>query len=112
MTIATALRASLLFACASAAAQKDASTIFACNVKAISVAERHRYNELARRVHQAMRDRTEISNGYSFCRCEAASRRRVSQALKMMVLSSFPMARLLTGVIPRPVWIARDEARI
>jgi hypothetical protein len=56
----------LLFECVSAAAQKDASTVFACNLKAISAAERPRYNELVKRVREAMRDRTEISNGYAF----------------------------------------------
>jgi hypothetical protein len=66
MTIATALRATLFCVCVSAAAQKDASTIFACNLKAISAAERPRYNELVKRVRQAMRDRTEISDGYAF----------------------------------------------
>jgi len=63
MTIATVLRASLFCVCVSAAAQKDASTVFACNLKAISAAERPRYNELVKRVREAMRDRTEISNG-------------------------------------------------
>jgi hypothetical protein len=65
MTIATALRASLFCVCVSAAAQKDASTVFACNLKAISAAERPRYNELVKRVREAMRDRTEMPNGYS-----------------------------------------------
>ena len=66
MTIATALRASLFCVCVSAAAQKDASTVFACNLKAISATERPRYIELVKRVREAMRDRTEISNGYAF----------------------------------------------
>jgi hypothetical protein len=66
MTIATALRASLFCVCVSAAAQKDASTVFACNLKAISAAERPRYNELVKRVREAMRDRTEMPNGYAF----------------------------------------------
>ena len=66
MTIATALRASLFCVCVSAAAQKDPSTVFACNLKAISATERPRYIELVKRVREAMRDRTEISNGYAF----------------------------------------------
>jgi hypothetical protein len=66
MTIATLLRASLFCLCMSAAAQKNPSTVFACNLKAISAAERPRYNELVERVREAMRDRTEISNGYAF----------------------------------------------
>jgi len=40
--------------------------VFACNLKAISAAERPRYNELVKRVRDAMRDRTETSNGYAF----------------------------------------------
>jgi hypothetical protein len=66
MTIATALRASLLCVCVGAAAKKDASTVFACNLKAISAAERPRYNKLVKRVREAVRDRTEMSNGYAF----------------------------------------------
>jgi hypothetical protein len=65
MTIATGLRASL-FWCMSAATQKDASTVFACNPKAISAVERPRYNELVKRLREAMRDRREIFNGYAF----------------------------------------------
>jgi hypothetical protein len=65
MTIAIALRASLLCVCA-AAQKKDPSMVFACNLKAISAAERPRYNELVKRVRDAMRDRTETSNGYAF----------------------------------------------
>jgi hypothetical protein len=67
MTIAIALRASLFCLCVCAAAQKkDPSTVFSCNLKAISAAERPRYNELVKRVRDAMRDRTEMSNGYAF----------------------------------------------
>lgn len=65
MTIATALCASLVCVCVSAA-QKEASTVLACNLKAISAVERPRYNQLVKRVLEAMRDRTEISNGYAF----------------------------------------------
>jgi hypothetical protein len=49
-----------------AAAQKDAAPVFACNLKAISVADRRRYNELVKRVRAAIRERSEISNGYDF----------------------------------------------
>lgn len=49
-----------------AAAQKDAAPVFACNLKAISAADRPRYNDLVKRVRSAIRDRTEISNGYVF----------------------------------------------
>lgn len=66
MTIGTALLASVFWVCMGATVQKDASTVFACNLKAISAAERPRYNELVKRVREAMRDRTEIANGYAF----------------------------------------------
>ena len=49
-----------------AAADKDAKPVFACNLKAISAAERPRYNELVKRIRAAIRDRSEISNGYAF----------------------------------------------
>jgi hypothetical protein len=67
MTPATAaFYASLVSGCASAAAQKNASTALVCNLKAISAVERPRYNQLVKRVREAIRDRTEISNGYAF----------------------------------------------
>ncbi len=47
-------------------AQGDARPAFACNLKAITAAERPRYKELVRRVRAAMRDRREISDGYAF----------------------------------------------
>src|SRR3954452_10565901 len=67
MTTATALCASLLCLCMCAAAdEKTAAPVFACNLKAISAAERPRYNELVKRIRTAIRDRTEIANGYAF----------------------------------------------
>ena len=65
MKIAIPLLASLYCLCVSAA-QNDTSTVFACNLTAISSAERPRYNELMKRVRHAIRDRREISNGYAF----------------------------------------------
>ncbi len=65
MTIATALCASLLCVCM-CAAQKDAAPVFACNLKAISAADRPRYSELVKRVRSAILNRREISNGYAF----------------------------------------------
>ena len=64
MTIATALLATLF--CLGAAAQNDASTVFACNLKAIGAADRPRYNELVMRLREALQCRTEISDGYAF----------------------------------------------
>ena len=49
-----------------AAAQKDAAPVFACNLKAIGAAERPRYSDLVKRIRAAMRERSEISNGYAF----------------------------------------------
>jgi hypothetical protein len=66
MTIATALFASLVCLCVCAAAQKDTSTVLACNLKAIDAAERPRYSELVKPVREAVRDRTELSDGYAF----------------------------------------------
>src|SRR3982751_3213739 len=39
-----------------------AATVIACNLTAISAADRPRYNELVRRVRGAIRDRQEIAN--------------------------------------------------
>jgi hypothetical protein len=66
MTTATALCGSLLCVCMCAAAQKDAAPVFACNVKAISAADRPRYSDLVKRIRGAIRERNEISNGYAF----------------------------------------------
>ena len=66
MTTATALFASFLCVGMCAAADKDTKPVFACNLKAISAAERPRYNELVKRIRAAIRDRSEISNGYTF----------------------------------------------
>ncbi len=40
--------------------------MFACNLKAISAAERPRYSQLVKSVRQAVRERKEIANGYQF----------------------------------------------
>jgi hypothetical protein len=67
MTTATALCASLLcVSMCAAATEKGAAPVFACNLKAISAAERPRYNDLVKRIRAAIRDRSEISNGYAF----------------------------------------------
>ena len=48
-------------------AQRDSTTpIFVCNLKAISAADRPRHSELAKHLRAAIRDRSEISNGYTF----------------------------------------------
>lgn len=66
MTTTTALFVSLLCVGICAAAQNDPAPVFACNLKAISAADRPRYNDLVKRVRAAMRDRSQISNGYAF----------------------------------------------
>jgi hypothetical protein len=64
MTLASL--ACIFCVCATAAALENTSTVFACNLKAISPAERPRYNELLKRVRDAKRHRTEVTRGYSF----------------------------------------------
>jgi len=66
MTTATALCASLLCVCICAASQQDAAPVLACNLKAVSAAERPRYNDLVKRLRAAVRDRSELPDGYSF----------------------------------------------
>jgi len=67
MTTATALCAFLLcVSMCAAATEKGAAPVFACNLKAISAAERPRYNDLVKRIRAAIRDRSEVSNGYVF----------------------------------------------
>jgi len=66
MTIATILLASIGCMCVCAAARKHSSTVLACNLNAVSAAERPRYRELVKRVREAVRDRTEMRDGYAF----------------------------------------------
>lgn len=66
MTTATALLVSLLCVGMCAADDKDAKPVFACNLKAISAAERPRYNELVTRIRAAIRDRSAFATGYVF----------------------------------------------
>src|SRR6185312_11700199 len=66
MTSATVLLTSLLCAGMCAAPDKDTKPVFACNLKAISAAERPRYNELVKRIRGAIRNRNETSEGYAF----------------------------------------------
>jgi len=66
MTTATVLFTSIFCVGMCAAPQNDAGPVFACNLKAISTADRPRYNDLVKRIRAAMQDRSEISNGYAF----------------------------------------------
>ena len=45
---------------------ESAAPVVACNLKAISSAERPRYNDLFMRIRDAARHRSEIANGYAF----------------------------------------------
>lgn len=49
-----------------AATERGTALGFSCNVKAISASERPRYNELIKRIRAAIRNRSEIGNGYAF----------------------------------------------
>jgi hypothetical protein len=49
-----------------AAADTEIKPMFACNLNAISPAERFRYNGLVKRLRAAIRDWNELTNGYAF----------------------------------------------
>jgi hypothetical protein len=57
-------RAVLLWLCVGVCAAGDAPV--ACNLKAISAAERPRYNDLAKRLRIAVQDRSELPDGYTY----------------------------------------------
>ena len=63
MRITTGLVLSLLGICA--AAQVDQPPALACNPKAITAATRPRYEELSKRLREAVRGRREITSGYA-----------------------------------------------
>jgi hypothetical protein len=66
MTIPTILYGSLLCAVLWSAAQASTSPVIACNTKAIDVADRPHYNDLTKRLRLAIRNRSEIRDGYIF----------------------------------------------
>jgi hypothetical protein len=66
MTTVEVFCASLLFLGICAAASNDAGPVFACNLKAISAADRPRYNELVKRIRASVRSRSEIADGYTY----------------------------------------------
>jgi hypothetical protein len=81
-----------------AADEKAAAPVFACNLKAISAAERPRYNDLVKRIRMAIRDRSEIANGYAFKLdskqdCHVAQRRRMGQHGTPLLPVSYASAR-------------------
>jgi hypothetical protein len=64
MTLATVLCLSLACVGVCAAAEGDAP--LACNIKAISAAQRPRYNDLVKRLRIAVMNRSELSDGYAY----------------------------------------------
>jgi hypothetical protein len=64
MTLTTVLGLSLL--CTDVWAAADNSAPLACNIKAISAAERPRYNDLIKRLRIAVQDRNELPDGYAY----------------------------------------------
>src|SRR5262245_19072696 len=62
MRITTAVISLLVSVCG--AAQQASSPVLACNMKAISAAERPRYNALVKRLRTAVRERRELADGY------------------------------------------------
>lgn len=64
MRFTTILLSSILCMCAMV--QKDSSPPLACNLNAISAAERPRYSELMKRLRAAVRERQELSDGYTY----------------------------------------------
>ena len=66
MTIPTVLCGSLLCAVLWSVAQDSTPPVIACNIKAISEADRLRYNDLTKRLRLAIRNRSEIRDGYMF----------------------------------------------
>ena len=44
----------------------EASPVLACNIQAISAAQRPRYNDLVSRLRSAVRARTELPDGFSY----------------------------------------------
>lgn len=64
MRFTTILLSSIFCICAMA--QKHSSPPLACNQNAIGAAERPRYTELVKRLRSAVRERRELSDGYSY----------------------------------------------
>lgn len=55
-----------LLACMCGAASGADKPVIACNTKAISAAERPRYNGLVGKLRRSIRDRRELPDGYAF----------------------------------------------
>lgn len=66
MTTATVLVSVMFSVGMCSASSRDKKPVFACNLKAISAAERPRYNELVKRVRAAIRKPSETAEGFTF----------------------------------------------
>ena len=64
MALATVLGLSLF--CVGVCAAANDSAPLACNIRAISAAERPRYNHLIKRLRIAIQDRSELPDGYAY----------------------------------------------
>lgn len=64
MTFATVLWFSLV--CVGVCAAAEADPPLACNLKAISAAERPRYGDLMKRLRAAVLSQNELSDGYAY----------------------------------------------
>ena len=60
-----AILTSMLGACLMAQSNKP-TPVLACNMKAISSAERSRYNELTKKIKSAVRHQRELAEGYAW----------------------------------------------
>ena len=65
MTITTVLGVSIL-CFGTALAQNMSGPVIACDLKAIPAADRPRYNDLIKRLRSAVRDRSELTDGYVY----------------------------------------------
>jgi hypothetical protein len=66
MTIPTFLGTLFLCSAAILTAQESGAPVVACNLKAISAADRPHYEQLMRRIHASIRERNELRDGYSY----------------------------------------------
>ena len=103
---ATAFCASLLWACVCLTAQKQQAPSFACNLKAISAADRPRYHTLVKRLRLSIRSRSEIANGYTFeLDHKAVTLPEAAEWISMERLCC-PFLTLQLSVLPnQPQWI-------
>lgn len=91
-----------------------ASPVLACNIQAISAAQRPRYNDLVSRLRAAMRDRRELADGYDYSLDSAKiTLREVSEWITMERLCCpFPIFQLeVAGEVSRLAMRGPDGAK-